>query len=126
MIFLMNDRVLDVDMAMLGPSMAAGRFRALSLAFVLQLGRELFSERPLLHRDDPARAARLAALIVCRSPRSNAALFEPARPGCAPDQVAARLAEVDAAVIAALHARQSACTLTPYVADCEVWRRMVA
>ena len=126
MIFLMNDTVLDVDMRSLAPPMTAGRFRALSLPFVLKLGRELYAERPLLHRDDPERAKRLAALIVCKAPQVNAALFEPPRPGCKPDEVGSRLAEVGLEVLAYLRARQEDDALTPFVADCEVWRRMAA
>lgn len=126
MIFLMNDTVLDVDMRALAPPLAAGRFRALSLAFVLKLGRELYAEHPLLHRDDPERAKRLAALIVCKAPQVNAAQFQAPRAGCAPEEVDARLAEVGLEVLAHLHARQGQDALTPFVADCEVWRRMAA
>ncbi len=126
MIFLMNDTVLDVDMRRLAPPLAAGRFRALSLPFVLRLGRELYAERPLLHHDDPERACRLAALIMCKAPAVNAALFEVQRAGCRPDQVGARLAEVGVDVIAVLLAKQNAAALTPVVADTQVWRRMAA
>ncbi len=126
MIFLMNDTVLDVDMRRLAPPLAAGRFRALSLDFVLKLGRELYAEQPLLHRDEPERACRLAALIVCKAPRVNAALFEPPQAGCAPDRVGSRLAEVAVEVLAELSGRQAASALTPYAVDCEVWRRMAA
>ena len=126
MIFLMNDTVLDVDMRSLAPPLAAGRFRALSLAFVLKLGRELYAEQPLLHRADPERAKRLAALIVCKAPKVNAALFEVPHPGCAPDQVGARLAEVGIEVLAHLSGKQADATLTPWTVDCEVWRRMAA
>jgi hypothetical protein len=126
MLFLMNDTVLDVDMRSLAPPIAAGRFRALSLAFVLQLGRELYAEQPLLHRTDPERAKRLAALIVCKSPQVNAILFDVPAAGCKPDQVSARLAELGLEVLADLSGRQSRQTLTPYVVDCEVWKRMAA
>jgi hypothetical protein len=126
MIFLMNDTVLDVDMRALAPPMAAGRFRALSLAFVLKLGRELYAERPLLQRDEPERAKRLAALIVCKAPKVNAALFAAPRAACRPDEVASRLAEVGVEVLANLQVKQAQDALTPFVADSEVWRRMAA
>lgn len=126
MIFLMNDAVLDLDMRRLVPPVQAGRFRALSLLFVLRLGRELYGERPLLHHEDPERAARLAALIVCKAPEVNAALFAAPRAGCEPDEVQWRLAEVGVEVLASLHTRQRDRSLTPVVADCEVWRRMAA
>ncbi len=126
MIFLMNDTVLDVDMRRLAPPLAAGRFRALTLPFVLKLGRELYAEQPLLHRADPERAHRLAALIVCKSPKVNAALFEAPHAGCDPNQVGARLAEVGIELMAHLSGRQADAALTPYAVDCEVWRRMAA
>ena len=126
MIFLMNDALLDVDMRTLAPPLASGRFRALSLAFVLRLGRELYAEQPLLHRDDPDRARRLAALILCKAPQVNAALFEAPSVGCKPDHVGARLAELGIEVLAHLNSRQAAATLTPAVVDWEVWRRMAA
>jgi hypothetical protein len=126
MIFLMNDQVLDVDMRQLAPPLAAGRFRALSLPFVMTLGRELFAERPLVHRDEPERAKRLAALIVCKAPQVNAARFQAPRAGCRPDEVETQLAEVGLEVLASLQVRQDAAALTPVIADSEVWRRMAA
>ncbi len=126
MIFLMNDTVLDVDMRRLAPPLAAARFRALTLPFVLKLGRELYAEQPLLHRLDPERAKRLAALIVCKAPKVNAALFEIPHGDCKPDQVGARLAEVGIDVMAHLSGKQAGAALTPYAVDCEVWRRMAA
>ena len=126
MIFLMNDTVLDVDMRSLAPPMAAGRFRALTLPFVLRLGRELHAEQPLLAQHDPERACRLAALIVCKAPEVNAALFEAPAARCRPEQVGARLAQVGVNVLAYLRGKQDEAALTPYVADREVWRRMAA
>ena len=126
MIFLMNDTVLDVDLRRLAPPATAARFRAATLSFVLRLGRELYAEQPLLHRADPERARRLAALILCKAPQANAALFAAPSAGCAPDQVAARLAEVGPEILAHLASRQSLEGPSPYAADREVWRRMAA
>ncbi len=126
MIFLMNDTLLDVDMRTLAPPLTAGRFRALTLGFVLRLGRELYAEQPLLHHDNPERAVRLAALIVCKAPQVNAALFGAPHVGCEPYQVGSRLAEIGIEVLAGLSSRQAASTLTPAAADREVWRRMAA
>ena len=111
---------------MLASPARTGRFRALSLDYVLQLGRELFAEQPLLPRADPYRAGRLAALIASKAPGTNAALFSAPGAGCPPERVDARLEEVDADVLADLQRRQQADALSPYVADCEVWRRMAA
>ncbi len=126
MIFLMNDTVLDVNMLRLAPPLAAARFRALTLSFVLKLGRELYAEQPLLHRVDPERAGRLAALIVCKAAKVNAALFDAPHAGCQPDEIGSRLAELDIEVLAHLSNKQAEATLTPYAVDCEVWRRMAA
>ncbi len=126
MIFLMNDAMLDVDMRRLAPPVDAGRFRAIQLPFVLQLGRELFAARPLLHREDAGRAARLAALIVCKAPEINAALFSAPAAGCKPEQVEARLAQVGVPVMASLYTRHTGRALNPVVVDAEVWRRLAA
>ena len=126
MIFLMNDTVLDLEMRTLAPPLATTRFRALSLSFVLTLGRELYAEQPLLHRADHERAKRLAALIMCKAPKVNAALFQAPAADCPPDQVASHLAEVDIEVLVQLRSRQDEARLTPYAVDCEVWRRMAA
>ena len=63
MLFLLNDVVLSFDPAELTPPVTRDRFAKLSLSYVGELGKELFAEEPLLHRKDPERAARLAALI---------------------------------------------------------------
>ena len=126
MIFLMNDTVLDVDMRGLAPPVTAARFRALTLPFVLRLGRELYAGQPLLHRTDPERARRLAALIVCKAPRVNAALFAVPAAGCSPSQVDTRLADVGVEVLALLASRQAVEGPSPCAADSEVWRRMAA
>lgn len=123
--FLMNDAVLELDLSTLlggeGPEL-----RALSLKAVAGLGRELYAEEPLLHRQAPGRARRLAALIVAKAPQVNAALFlAPAR-ACPPAEVASRFAELDVGVMAGLTAKQRAGELTPVAADRHVWRRLAA
>ena len=124
--FLMNDAVLDVDIRKLAPPSQAARFRSLSLSFAIKLGCEMFAEAPLLHQTHPERAERLAVLLLCKAPQVNAALFQAPRPGCRPDEVAARLAEVSLDIIGALRNRQRSDTLTPVAVDREVWRRMAA
>lgn len=124
--FLLNDVVLNLDPGKLAPPLEAERFRSLSLSSVLRLGAELFSQQPLLQRDDPERACRLAALILAKHPDVNAALFVAPRAGCAPEQVVSRVAQVSTEIMAALHRRHSQGDLTPVAADREVWRRMAA
>jgi hypothetical protein len=126
MLFLMNDAVLDVDMRELLPPPQGARFRTLTLPFVLELGREMFAETPLLHQTQPEQARRLAALILCTAPKVNAALFQAPEAGCAPADVASHLAEVSPDVIGGLRERQQRETLTPAAVDRQVWRRMAA
>ncbi len=126
MLFLMNDAVLELVGDDAPPPPAPERFRALSLGHVLKLGAELFSEAPLLHRDDPARARRLALLILAKAPDVNAALFSAPGAGCPPEAVSARVATVPTELLLALQAKAAAGDLTPASADREVWRRMAA
>lgn len=126
MLFLMNDAVLDLGGSQAPPPLAPERLRALSLAHVLKLGAELFSERPLLHREDPARARRLALLVLSKAPEVNAALFSAPAAGCPPEAVSSRLATLSIDVMAALLNQERRGALTPVSADREVWRRMAA
>lgn len=126
MLFLMNDALLSLDAHGAVPPIAPQRFRALSLNFVLKLGAEMFAENPLLHRDDPERARRLALLIRAKQPQVNAALFVAPAAACPPDQVSHRLAEVSMEAMAALYTRAREGLLDPVSADREVWRRLAA
>lgn len=126
MLFLMNDVVLSFDAAELTPPMTRDRFAKLSLAYVGELGKELFAEEPLLHRKDQERAQRLAALIVAKTPDINAALFiAPAR-GCRPADVQVRYAQLSLEIMATLMERQKSGVLTNVEADRQVWRRLAA
>ena len=126
MLFLLNDGVLNFDHRGVTPPMEARRFRALTLRSVLRLGSEMFAEQPLLHREDPERARKLAMLILAKHPDVNAALFVAPRRGCAAEQVVSRLAQVSVDVMGLLQTRYSHGELTPVAADREVWRRMAA
>ena len=126
MLFLLNDRVLDLNIRTLQPPLEAARFHALSLEYVIKLGQELFSESPLLHREEPERAARLAMLITAKAAQVNAALFVAPAHGCRPDEVTNKLANLDITVMAGLATRERQGGLNPVTADREVWRRMAA
>jgi hypothetical protein len=126
MLFLMNDVVLSFDPAELTPPVTRDRFAKLSLSYVGELGKELFAEEPLLHRKDPERAARLAALIVSKASEINAALFiAPAR-GCRIEDVQVRYVQLGVEVMATLLERQNSGALTNVEADRQVWRRLAA
>jgi hypothetical protein len=86
----------------------------------------MFSESPLLHRDEPERARRLAMLIAAKAPEVNAALFVAPNKGCRPDQVITRLANLGLEVIMNLYSQDRIGALNPVTADREVWRRMAA
>jgi hypothetical protein len=126
MLFLMNDRILQLDHdSDLG--LAPGRFDAISTSYAVKLGQELFSEHPMLHREAQERARRLAVLIQAKAPEVNAALFVAPAAGCRPDQVITRFASLSLEVMAALYSRDKAeGGLTPVQADNEVWRRLAA
>lgn len=126
MLFLMNDVVLSFDAAELTPPMTRERFAQLSLAYVGDLGKELFAEEPLLQHKDLERAQRLAALIVAKAPDVNAALFVAPGRGCRKDDVQVRYAQLSLEIMAALLQRQNAGALTNLEADRQVWRRLAA
>ncbi len=126
MLFLLNDRILDLNVRAFEQPLDLARFHALSLAYVIKLGQELFSEAPLLHRDEPERAKRLALLIVAKAPEVNAALFAAPAQGCRPDEVINRFANLDIQAMASLTIRERRGDLNPVTADREVWRRMAA
>lgn len=126
MLFLMNDVVLSFDPAELTPPVTRDRFAKLSLSYVAELGKELFSEEPLLHRKDVERAERLAALIVSKAPEVNAALFIAPGRGCRVADVQVRYVQLGVEVMATLLERQNSGALTNVEADRQVWRRLAA
>jgi hypothetical protein len=126
MLFLLNDVVLTLDPGEAVPPLAAGRFADLSLDKLSALGAELFTGDPALARNNPARAARLASLIVMKSPEINAALFVAPTKGCRPEQVACRYAALTLDILAGLNVRQQSGILTATDADNAVWRRLAA
>lgn len=123
--FLINDTLFDLDARCL-PPLDARRFETLDLAYVIKLGKEMFAEEPMLAREHPSRAHRLAILLSLKEPAMNAALFVAPFKGCRPDDVGARFAGLSFEVIAALYAKQAAGALDPVAADRDVWRRMAA
>lgn len=126
MLFLMNDVVLSFDASEMAPPVTRDRFAQLSLSRVGDLGKELFSEEPLLHHKDVERAQRLAALIVAKAPDINAALFIAPGRGCRVEDVQVRYAQLSLEVMSALVHRQKAGALTNLEADRQVWRRLAA
>ncbi len=126
MLFLLNDVVLNLAEDALGPRAAAHRYRRLSIEFVSALGAELYADFPLLQTTAPARARRLAVMIVARAPTVNAALFVAPARGCAPEEVSVRFDRVGLTTMDDLFRRQLAGELTNLVADTQVWKRLAA
>ena len=124
MLFLLNDVVFDLDEACPATPADTRRFEKLSFDYVLELGCELFAENPLLHRNDPQRARRLAWLIAERSPDVNAALFAAPAVACDPDLVEPRFCALPDAVMRQLQAKGR--RLDAVAADRAVWNRMAA
>ena len=124
--FLLNDALLHIDPARMASPLDARRFEAVSFSYVLQLGRELFSEEPLLHQTQPERARRLAWLLAGKQPELNAALFVAPRRGCKLDEVTVRFCSLPVETIAQLHSKSEAGLLDAMAADREVWRRLAA
>lgn len=126
MIFLLNDTLLQIEPARMASPLDARRFEAVSLSYVVQLGKELFSEEPLLPKSNPERARRLGWLLNMKQPELNAALFISPMKGCRSDEVQVRFCALPVETLAHLHAQNEAGLLDAGVADREVWRRLAA
>jgi len=126
MLFLMNDVVFDLDEASPVTSADARRFEKLGFDYLMELGCELFAEDPLMHRNDPERARRLAWLIHDRSPEVNAALFAAPEFDCDPALVEPLFCALPAAVLRQLQTRANRGMLDARAADRAVWGRMAA
>lgn len=126
MLFLLNDVVFDLDEATPVSAIDARRFEKLGFDYVLELGCELFSEDPMMHRTDPARARRLAWLVSQTSPEVNAALFAAPAQACDPDLVEPRFCALPEMVMKQLRSRDARGKLDAVAADRAVWNRMAA
>lgn len=126
MLFLLNDTMFDLDETCPVTPGDARRFGKLGLDYVIELACELFSEDPLLHRNDPVRARRLAWLIADRSPEINAAMFAAPEASCAPELVEPRFCHLPAMVMRQLKTRAAKGGLDAVTADRAVWGRMAA
>jgi hypothetical protein len=125
-LFLLNDVVISLANAGVPRRLTAKGFHALSLESVLEMGRELYANEPLLHHVKPQTARRLARLISAKAPIINAAQFIAPRAGCSPDEVETRLQETSLQVMIGLFDRQEAGELDTLSTDRQVWRRLAA
>ena len=125
MLFLLNDVVLNLE-AGAAPPLNTKSLAALSPHALTRLGQDMYAEQPLLHRQDLARASRLALLIAAKTPEINAALFAAPAKGCTPEAVAVRYASLSIDAMAVLFTQQQRKGLTPVFVDSQVWRRLAA
>jgi hypothetical protein len=125
MLFLLNDVVLMLNMQS-RPPLDVRSLDALSCHALTSLAQEMYAEEPLLHRRDRGRAQRLALLIAAKTPEINAALFAAPAKGCSPQAVAVRYASLSIEAMADLYNEQKMGSLTPVIADRQVWRRLAA
>lgn len=126
MLFLLNDVVFDLDETCPVNPAEARRFESLGFDYVLELGCELFAEDPLLHRNDPVRARRLAWLIRHCAPEVNAALFAAPEMECDPALVEPRFCALPQMIMGQLKQREARGELDAVSADKAVWMRMAA
>ena len=126
MLFLLNDAVLELETAEHSPQLHGHRFRALSFDQVIQLGKELFAQDPLLQVYHPQRARRLAYLILTKAPGINGALFVPPSKGCRAQDVAIHYCYVEFELMAQLWTRQRDEDLNTVMVDQMIWRRLAA
>jgi hypothetical protein len=106
--------------------MEEDRFEALSLDYVIELGREMFAEDPKAHRNSPERVRRLCYLIYLKQPRTNAvSFFDETGTGKLGDVLYASK-NVHPQVLDMLHSQQILGQLDASKVDLAVWNRMAA
>lgn len=126
MLFLMNDVVFKLDGVMREARLGGERLKGLTLPAIIRMGQELYAAQPLLHRNSPERAQRLAALISGKAPMINAALFTAPAAGCDAHEVQVRFVAAQFEVMAELYNLQRAGELDALSADRRIWRRLAA
>lgn len=124
MYFLLNDLILDIDVARMINPLDAERFSALSVDYIAQLGKEMFAEDVQAHRHNPERARRLCYLLHLKMPRINAAQFFVT--GDAPESVDASFKSLNEMAMGMMYEQQNAGMLDARKVDSEVWHRMAA
>ena len=129
MLFLINDVVFDLAKAELslaggGPSLPAAFSRLRR-----NPGRRAFRRQPApAGEQEPERAPRLAVMIVAIAPRINAALFSgPGASAASPQAVGVRFETVvHRRACRPLGETASRRSVTAWLADSQVWRRLAA
>jgi hypothetical protein len=124
--YLINDRILEIDPAAMLLPMEEDRFSALSLDYVIELGKEMFAEDAFAQRNFPERVKRLCYLMHLKQPRINAVSFyDQTGSGQAKDVLFASK-NIHAQVMDMLHTQQVLGQLDTNKVDQAVWNRMAA
>jgi len=121
----LNDVVLNVDTGHMMHPLDAERFSALSIDYIAQLGKEMFAEDAMVHRNNPERARRLCYLIHLKMPRVNAAQFYVVNQGD-PSAVETDFQSIHEMALGMMLDQQKAGTLDARKVDAAVWHRMAA
>jgi hypothetical protein len=126
MLFLLNETILDLNLRALIPPAEAPRFAGLSFDQVMQQGADMFRQNPLLATEDVMRAKRLAALIVVKAPKANAAFFDTAAPQPGKRPRPPQVVSISIEVMATLYGEFLVGKLTPELAHRKVWSLLPA
>ena len=124
--YLINDRVLEIHTDQMMQPLETERFEALSLDYLVQLGKEMFAEDPMVHRNNPERARRLCYLVHLKLPRVNALSFFLPYEKCPAAAVIFEYKSIHTQVIDMLHTQQILGQLDINKVDQAVWGRMAA
>ena len=123
MLFLLNDVVLELEIAKLASPMISDHLAKLSMAQVTTLVREVFAANPRMPGGAPAVANRAAVMMALKDPQLNAALFLTPGRVCEPGDVTIRFANLAAEVMFQLKGIQDQGRLTPGTVNALVWSR---
>jgi hypothetical protein len=126
LLYLINDRILEFDPAAMMQPLEQDRFEALSLDYVIELGKEMFAEDAHAQRNSPERARRLCYLIHLKSPKINAVSFYDATGSRQAKDVLYAAKFVHDQVLDMLHTQQILGQLDAAKVDLAVWNRMAA
>lgn len=120
MLFLLNDKVVEFQLAAdIAPELA-GRVSQLTKDKVIRLVCEVMAADPSFPQT-PAAGMRAAILLTLKAPELNAALLIAPRQGCDPAEVGARFAAVGPNVLFQMKALQDQGELNAGVVNAYVW-----
>jgi hypothetical protein len=123
-LFLLNDRLVDLGTALAAPPDIAGRVAAMGPLDVIGLVREVFAADPNFLHTRPGAANKAALMLILKAPELNAALFMAPEAGCHPALVTARFAAVDPHVLHEFKALQDEGRLTFAAINIEIWSKV--